>query len=37
VKQAVKDIAMVPTPMPGLGSAKGEVAGVHFSIQDKTG
>jgi choloylglycine hydrolase len=37
VKQAVKDIAMVPTPMPGLGSAKGEVAGVHFFIQDKTG
>ena len=28
---------MVPTPMPGLGSAKGEVAGVHFFIQDKTG
>jgi len=37
VKNAVKDIAMVPTPMPGLGSAKGEVAGVHFFIQDKTG
>ncbi len=37
VKQAVKDIAMVPTPMPGLGSAEGEVAGVHFFIQDKTG
>ena len=37
VKRAVKDIAMVPTPMPGLGSAKGEVAGVHFFIQDKTG
>ena len=28
---------MVPTPMPGLGSAKGEVAGVHFFIQDKSG
>ena len=37
VKRAVKDIAMVPTPMPGLGSAKGAVAGVHFFIQDKTG
>ena len=37
VKSAIKDIAMVPTPMPGLGSAKGEVAGVHFFIQDKTG
>jgi choloylglycine hydrolase len=37
VKNAVKGIAMVPTPMPGLGSAKGEVAGVHFFIQDKTG
>jgi choloylglycine hydrolase len=28
---------MVPTPMPGLGSPEGEVAGVHFFIQDKTG
>jgi choloylglycine hydrolase len=37
VKRAVKDIAMVPTPMPGLGSAKGAVAGAHFFIQDKTG
>jgi choloylglycine hydrolase len=37
VKNAIRDIAMVPTPMPGLGSAKGEVAGVHFFLQDKTG
>ena len=37
VKRAVKDIAMVPTPLPGLGSAKGEVAPVHFFIKDKSG
>lgn len=37
VREGVKEIAMVPTPFPGLGSAKGEVAPVHFFIQDKTG
>ncbi len=28
---------MVPTPMPGLGSAKGMPADVHFFVQDKSG
>jgi choloylglycine hydrolase len=37
VKRGVKDIVIVPTPMPGLGSAQGSVAGAHFYIQDKTG
>lgn len=37
VKKAVEDIAMVATPMPGLGSAKGMPADVHFFVQDKTG
>jgi choloylglycine hydrolase len=37
VKRAVKDIVIVPTPMPGLGSPQGSVAGVHFYIQDKSG
>jgi len=37
VKKAVEDIVMVPTPFPGLGSAKGMVADVHFFIQDKSG
>jgi penicillin V acylase-like amidase (Ntn superfamily) len=37
VKRAVKDIVMVPTPFPGLGSPEGAVAPVHFFIQDKTG
>jgi choloylglycine hydrolase len=37
VKKAVQDIAMVPTPLPGLGSAKGMVADVHFFVQDKSG
>jgi choloylglycine hydrolase len=37
VKKAVEDIVMVPTPMPGLGSAKGMPADVHFFVQDKSG
>jgi len=37
VKAALKDTVMVPTPMPGLGSAKGMPADVHFFIQDKSG
>ncbi len=37
VKKAVEDIVMVATPMPGLGSAKGMPADVHFFVQDKTG
>jgi choloylglycine hydrolase len=37
VKKAVEDVVVVPTPFPGLGSAKGMVADVHFFIQDKSG
>jgi len=37
VREAVKTIVLVPTPAPGLGSAAGMVAGVHFFIQDKSG
>lgn len=37
VREAVKDIALVPTPAPGLGSPQGMVPGVHFFIQDKSG
>jgi len=37
VKKAVQDVAMVPTPLPGLGSAKGQVAPVHFFVKDKSG
>ena len=37
VKEAVKDVAVVGTPFPGLGSAKGMPADAHFFIQDKTG
>jgi choloylglycine hydrolase len=37
VKRALQDVVMVPTPFPGLGSAKGMVADVHFFIQDKSG
>jgi len=37
VREAVKDIVITPTPTPGLGSAKGAVAGAHFFIQDKSG
>ena len=37
VRQGVKDIVIVPTPAPGLGSPQGAVAGAHFFIQDKSG
>jgi choloylglycine hydrolase len=37
VKAGLKDIVVVPTPAPGLGSPQGMVPGVHFFIQDKTG
>jgi len=37
VREAVKNIVIVPTPAPGLGSPQGEVAGAHFFLQDKTG
>jgi choloylglycine hydrolase len=37
VKQGLKDIVVVPTPAPGLGSPRGIVPGAHFFIQDKTG
>jgi choloylglycine hydrolase len=37
VKEGVKNIVVVPTPAPGLGSPQGIVAGAHFFIQDKTG
>jgi len=37
VKRAVKDIVMVPTPLPGLGSAKGQVAPGHFFLRDRNG
>jgi choloylglycine hydrolase len=37
VKRALKDVVMVPTPMPGFGSANGEAADAHFFIRDKSG
>jgi choloylglycine hydrolase len=37
VREAVKDIVLVPTPAPGLGSAQGAIAGAHFFLQDKSG
>ena len=37
VKEAVKQIVLVPTPAPGLGSPQGMVPGTHFFIQDKSG
>lgn len=37
VKEGVKDIVVVPTPAPGLGSAQGMVPPAHFFIQDKSG
>jgi choloylglycine hydrolase len=37
VKAGLKDIVVVPTPVPGLGSAAGAVAGAHFFIQDRSG
>ena len=33
----MKDIVLVPTPAPGLGSPQGAVAGAHFFLQDKSG
>ena len=33
----MKDIVVVPTPAPGLGSPAGAVAGAHFFIQDRSG
>ena len=37
VKEAVRNIVLVPTPAPGLGSPQGAVPGVHFFLQDKSG
>jgi len=37
VREAVKNIVLVPTPAPGLGSPQGAVAGAHFFLQDKSG
>ena len=37
VREAVKNIVLVPTPAAGLGSAQGAVAGAHFFVQDKSG
>ncbi len=37
VRESVKDIVLVPTPAPGLGSPQGMVPGTHFFIQDKSG
>jgi choloylglycine hydrolase len=37
VREAVKDIVLVPTPAPGLGSAQGAVPGAHFFLQDRSG
>jgi len=37
VREAVKDIVIVPTPAPGLGSPQGAVAGAHFFLQDRSG
>jgi choloylglycine hydrolase len=35
VKAAVKDIVLVPTPAPGLGSPQGMVPGTHFFIRTR--
>ena len=37
MREAVKNIVIVPTPAPGLGSPQGAVAGAHFFLQDKSG
>jgi len=37
VREALKNIVVVPTPAPGLGSPQGAVAGAHFFLQDKSG
>jgi choloylglycine hydrolase len=37
VREAVKEIVLVPTPAPVLGSPQGMVPGTHFFLQDKSG
>jgi choloylglycine hydrolase len=37
VREGLKDIVLVPTPAPGLGSPQGVVAGAHFFIRDRSG
>jgi choloylglycine hydrolase len=37
VREAVKNIVLVSTPAPGLGSPQGAVAGAHFFLQDRSG
>jgi choloylglycine hydrolase len=37
VRESVKQIVLVPTPAPGLGSPQGMVPGTHFFIQDRSG
>jgi choloylglycine hydrolase len=37
VREAIKDIVLVPTPAPGLGSPQGAVPGAHFFLQDRSG
>lgn len=37
VKEAVKNVVVVPTPTPGLGSTKGAVVPGHFFLRDKNG
>jgi choloylglycine hydrolase len=36
VRTAVKDVVLMPTPAPGLGSPQGMVPGAHFFLQDKS-
>jgi len=37
VRRAVKDIVIVPMPLPGFGSTEGQMAPVHFFLRDQTG
>ncbi|MEM7192119.1 MAG: choloylglycine hydrolase family protein [Pseudomonadota bacterium] len=37
VREAIKDIVIVPTPLKGFGSAEGQVTPVHFFFRDKSG
>ena len=37
VREGLKNIVVVPTPAPGLGSAQGMVPPAHFFLQDKSG
>ncbi len=37
VREGLKDIVLVPTPAPGLGSPQGVVARAQFFIQDRSG